>query len=215
MIMPHEVDAPTTPRGTPLEDPEDEDDGDEFFPGDMLAEEDASHLRLRAPVKPTPEMVEIHNQSHLPFRSWCKYCVRARGRSMKHTRVSHDDEQIPTISIDYGFLGDKDSPATDLPVLVGKDRRSGMVWSSPVPAKGIHAHPHGSDRLRQWIDETGYKRAVVKSDQEPAIKALIGAVKNSWKGELLEEHAPKEAHERSNGEAEITVQQAHGMARTL
>ena len=73
------------------------------------------------------------------------------------------------------------------------------------PFKGVEDHPHGSNRLREWLEETGYKRVVVKSDQENAIKAVIQAVKNAWPGELIVEHAPKEAHERSNGEVEVTA----------
>ena len=26
-------------------------------------------------VKPTPEEVELHNATHMPYRSWCKFCV--------------------------------------------------------------------------------------------------------------------------------------------
>eukprot|EP00973_Karenia_brevis_P094438 12422478-Karenia_brevis.AAC.1 len=181
----------------------------------VAAGEETGARMLKAPVKPTPEMVELHNQTHLPFRSWCRYCVRGRGRSMGHTRVDHGEEQIPTVSIDYGFLGTKDNPATDLPVLVGKDRLSQTVWASPVPCKGVEDHPHGSNRLREWLDETGYKRVIVKSDQEPAIRAVVSAVKNAWPNDLIPEAAPKESHERSNGEAEVTVQQVHGLARTL
>ena len=190
------------------DDPEDASDP-------MAADEETEARWLKVPVKPTPQMVDLHNTTHLPFRPWCNYCVRGRGRSMAHARVDHADEQIPTLSIDYAFLGDRDSAATDLPVLVGRDRFSQAVWSSPVPCKGVEDHPHGSNRLREWLDETGYRRIVVKSDQEPAIKAVIQAVKNSWSGELILENAPKEAHERSNGEAEVTVQQVHGLARTL
>ena len=83
---------------------------------------------------------------------------------------------------------------------------SGPLWED---------HPHGSNRLREWIEETGYRRIIVKSDQEPAIKAVVQSVKNSWSGELIMEQAPKESHEKSNGLAEVTVQQVHGLARTF
>ena len=66
-----------------------------------------------------------------------------------------------------------------------------------------------------WLSETGYKRVIVRSDQEPAIKAVFNAAKTGWPGELIPELAPKESHEKSNGAAEVSVQQAHGIARTL
>ena len=169
----------------------------------------------KIPVKPSQAETDQHNVSHLPFRSWCRYCVRGRGQSVGHFRVDHSAEQIPTIEIDYGFLGDKDSPATDLPVLCGRDRQSKTVWSSPVPCKGVEDHPHGSKRLKEWLEETGYRRVILKSDQEPAIVSVINAVKNGWAGELIPESASKESHEKSNGAAEVTVKQIHGLARSV
>ena len=142
--------------------------------------------------------------------------MRGRGRSQGHPRgESHADNQLPTLEVDYGFLGDRESVATDMPMLCGRERQTKVVWSSPVPAKGVEDHPHGSNRLKEWIEETGFRRLIIKSDQEPSIVALINAVKNAWSGELVVEAAPKENHERSNGGAEVTVQQVHGLARTL
>ena len=178
-------------------------------------EEDTDVRWLKAPVKPSPEESAQHNVSHLRFPSWCRYCVRGRGRSIGHPQVDHSADQLPTMEIDYGFLGDRDSPATDLPVLAGRERQSKVVWSSPVPCKGVEDHPHGTNRLIEWLDETGYKRIVCKSDQEPAIMAVVNAAKRGWSGELIVEAAPKESHERSNSGAEITVQQVHGLSRTL
>ena len=40
--------------------------------------------KMQDPVKPSPEEVEEHNKLHLPYRSWCRHCVRGRGRSMPH-----------------------------------------------------------------------------------------------------------------------------------
>ena len=190
------------PEGNPAAPQEADED---FVCEPCRPEEDTEVRWPKVPVKPTQAMVDQHNINHLPFRSWCKYCVRVRGQSVGHYSVDHTEDQIPTIEVDYGFLGNKDSPATDLPVLCGRDRQSETVWSCPVPCKGIEDHPHGSNRLKEWLEETGYQRVMVKSDQEPAILAVVSAVKNGWAGELIPEAAPKEAHEvqwwsGSNGE---------------
>ena len=34
------------------------------------AEEESDARAMRAPIRPTPAMLEQHNVSHLPFRSW-------------------------------------------------------------------------------------------------------------------------------------------------
>ena len=43
---------------------------------------------------------------HIPFRSWCAHCVRGRGKSFYHRKVSHeaDDPSRPVVSLDYGFF---------------------------------------------------------------------------------------------------------------
>ena len=82
-----------------------------------------------------------------------------------------------------------------------------------MPSKGVE-HPHGSTKLLEDLNETGYRRMIYKSYQEPAIRALCDAVINGFRGEVFPEKAPKENHEKSNGEAENAVQPVHGMART-
>ena len=56
--------------------------------------------------------------------------------------------------------------------------------------------------LHNWfLDSMGIKRAIYKSDQEPALRALLNALKVEWKGELIPEAAPK-GDKDSNGRAE-------------
>ena len=60
----------------------------------------------------------------------------------------------------------------------------------------------------------GYKRIVLKSDQEPAIKTLKEAVKRAWDGEIVMEESPVAEHQ-SNGRVERAVQTIQGMVRTF
>ena len=61
---------------------------------------------LRDPGAPTQKEIEEHSVTHLPFRSWCPYCVtgKAHGRPHKSVKEQHD-KQVPEIVFDYGFLG--------------------------------------------------------------------------------------------------------------
>ena len=71
-------------------------------------EEATTSRALPSPVKPSQKMIEDHNISHIPFRSWCMACVRGRGKSMDHRLIKDKDEdQVPVGSVDYGFLGDE------------------------------------------------------------------------------------------------------------
>ena len=170
-----------------------------------------------APVLPFEAEVEAHNVSQLPFRSWFCACVRGRGLSLGHCRVdakTKEAEQIPTISVDCGFFGQPEYRAHDtLPVLIVRDRKSKGIWSHPVPSKGV-VHPYPARGLMSDLDFTGYKRVILKSDQEPSIVALCDAVKNGWHGEVVPEASPK-GESKSNGEVERAVQSVHGLARTL
>ena len=197
----------------------------EDIEGPDVEQGDAEDLELEAeefkclpcPVLPTKAEVDAHNVTHLPFRSWCSACVRGRGKSVGHRRIGADvkaDEQLPTISIDYGFFGQQegDSPST-LPVFIVVDRRSKGIWIHPVPAKGVE-HPWPTKALMNNLDLMGYKRLIMKSDQEPSITALVSAIKHGWHGEIIAEASPK-GESKSNGEVERAVQSVHGLARTI
>ena len=40
--------------------------------------------RMQSPGKPSLEEVEHHNLTHLPYRSWCRHCVRGRKKELPH-----------------------------------------------------------------------------------------------------------------------------------
>ena len=55
------------------------------------------------PGAPTAAQVEDHRKTHIPFRSWCKWCVLGRGRGIQH-RSSAGASAVPIIGVDYFFL---------------------------------------------------------------------------------------------------------------
>ena len=72
-------------------------EGDAEQEPEQAAEDEGFAARaLPAPPQPTPEMVASHNVSHIPFRSWCSHCVRGRGRSFYHNKVSHEADDPST-----------------------------------------------------------------------------------------------------------------------
>ena len=150
---------------------------------------------MGAPVKPTERMVGDHNASHtvrIPFRSWCAHCVRGRATPIGHARQDKQEEQIPTINMDYGFLGaeGEGGPDHEHPVLAMTDRASGMKGSFPVPNTGI-AHPCPAKIVCTFLHRLGYSRVNLKNDQEPSIVALGKAAKTQWNHEVIPEYAPK------------------------
>ena len=75
--------------------------------------------------------------------------------------------------------------------------------------------------LTQWIGWDmiypffwGYKRVILKSDQEPAIKKLKATVRKEYSLEIPEEQSAV-GDSQGNGAVERTCQRIHGMVRTL
>ena len=56
---------------------------------------------LTTPPQPTEAERELHNLTHMPFRSWCKICVQAKARKNYHKQVF---DSRPTVQVDYAFL---------------------------------------------------------------------------------------------------------------
>ena len=54
------------------------------------------------------------------------------------------------------------------------------------------------------LDSLGYKKIILKHDQEPAIRALSAAVRERWGGESVVEESPA-YHPQANGAIERTV----------
>ena len=59
----------------------------------------------KGPHEPTDREVEEHQITHLPYRSWCKICVAARGVAAPHNMIERSDNELPLISMDYYFWG--------------------------------------------------------------------------------------------------------------
>ena len=55
-----------------------------------------------------------------------------------HSRSDAQDdlEGVPHVSMDYGFLGERESEEQVSPVLVIRERRDKMTWAMLFPRKG-------------------------------------------------------------------------------
>ena len=64
------------------------------------------------------------------------------------------------------------------PILVGNNRKDKKVFAHMVPKKGVDAH--AVKMIGRDIKLTGYSKIILKLDQEPAMRELIGAVKREF-----------------------------------
>eukprot|EP00959_Pyramimonas_sp_CCMP1952_P052990 1108595-Pyramimonas_sp.AAC.1 len=70
--------------------------------------------------------------------------------------------------LDYMFMGQTDEGT--MPTLAIKDKKTKRPWGTVIERKGDD--PFAIKFLADAIRETGYKRVVLKSDDEVAILAL-------------------------------------------
>ena len=74
--------------------------------GDEGSENEAEAGAVRGPryVRdvnlPSKAEVERHNLIHLPFRNWCPFCMKGRGKEAPHLRSKEGPGELPEISLD-------------------------------------------------------------------------------------------------------------------
>ena len=69
-------------------------------------EQDAEPLKVaRDPKLPSEDDVGCHRCSHIPFRSWCRWCVMGRGRGDPH--LTSAGSSIPIVGLDYFYIDDE------------------------------------------------------------------------------------------------------------
>ncbi len=84
--------------------------------------------------------------SHLPFRSWCRHCVRGRGAEMGHLK-SEEKPAGGEIHVDLRFPGKGDGSG-GLTVLATRERATRMTMAAAIPAKSGQLHREEGRCLR-------------------------------------------------------------------
>ena len=112
--------------------------------------------------------------THLPFQSWCRHCVRGRGKEAAH-RKQADDGGLRELHFDFMFMGKEDEPGKLMTTLVVKEKKTKMKMASVVPTKSTGEFIIERVLALAFTKEIGIDAidVVARSDQEPAVKRLI------------------------------------------
>ena len=162
---------------------------------------------LPAPSEPTLTERKEHELTHLPFRSWCPICVRAKSKQ-NHSRTLKTKQ--PVVQLDYCFLGDNpEEPQVTL--LTAVDLLSGMGLSCVVPAKGRSVYAQAE--LRRYILEIGRTFGILQIDPEPSLKALVAEF-TSEVGGLSVRHSPT-GWKQAQGAVGVLQSNLYAQIRTL
>jgi hypothetical protein len=135
-------------------------------------DEEGAMVRVgKAEKAPSKQEVTMHMVNHIPFRSWCRHCVRGKANGNPHRRKGTIDGEIrePVVSVDYMFMHDNqgESEEKGMPIMVIKDRKTRIVRTRVVPQKG--SHWYDIKVLSGIMESLGHSKVVLKSDQEPAV----------------------------------------------
>ena len=126
----------------------------------------------RLPGEPDLETRLQHELTHLPPRDWCEFCVAGRGKDDSHTRRKAEPGRIPEVQIDYMFVGRRGEPKT-VSIAHGVDSELGYhvaVRCDKGPVDYV------VKAFCEFLKEIGRARVVLRTDGEPAVKALAEAV---------------------------------------
>ena len=140
------------------------------------------------PIGPNPAEKATHELTHVSFRNWCSYCVRARAADDPHHRQPRKEPEFPIIMADYCFM--QDSRGVELfTILDMLDVTFGMMAAISVEEKGPSTYVVSAvvEHLRAW----GRKKVIFSIDGEPAIRALGVAIQHARSEETVIECRPK------------------------
>ena len=101
-------------------------------------------LRGKARVTgPSREVYEEHMRTHVPFRSWCEFCVKGKSKAGLHKKKGENirdliQTEVPTIAVDYTFPRQKEENRAEqggMPILVMKNNidKCCLLYTSPSP----------------------------------------------------------------------------------
>jgi hypothetical protein len=174
-------------------------------------------VRKLDPKMPSRDERVEHEFTHLPFRSWCRHCVRGKGKEEACRRGDGESGSVPEVAVDFMFMGEEKDGRT-LAMVVAKERDSKAIMCTVTPRKSTGEWI--SKRLMAWTREVGVEHGplIIKSDNEPALKDLtekwasLRAMRGG--GRCLMENSPI-GSSKSNGVVERGILTVQGMIRTL
>ena len=93
---------------------------------------------IRDPGQPTANEYKEHVATPRPYRSWCEFCVMARGVNSPHRRsdAQEDLEGVAPCVGGLRFFGERESEEQVPPMLVIRERTHKVTWAMLVPRKG-------------------------------------------------------------------------------
>ena len=173
-------------------------------------------VKMQDPKLPSVEEIREHSITHLPYRSWCRHCVRGRGREMNH-KAAEEKQGMHEIHMDLCFPGEEDSSG-NLTVMVARERAAKMTMAAAIPSKTTGTFI--AKRVVAFMREVGCEQGdvLVKTDQENAMKSIVtevGRVRAAAGGGRMVVESSPVGQSQSNGVVERAIGSVEGQLRVL
>ena len=176
---------------------------------------------LPSPVGPSRREYEEHMCTHIPYRGWCPHCVRGKAPNAQHRRHRGDEDEkvIEThaparIGLDFWFMSKDEEEGNRNPLVIMVDKQSKQHVSYAIGSKSV------SDWIVRLLCESletwGYagKPLIIRTDGEPAIKALRRSISGFRQDNTQPEDVPPGEHE-SMGFVECMVKSTRNQFKTM
>ncbi|CAK0847992.1 unnamed protein product, partial [Prorocentrum cordatum] len=176
--------------------------------------------QLPVPKAPSAEEERQRRLAHLPAAPRREECIRGKAPDAPHAQVTLEDSErkAPLISHDFGFCktADEDGGSTKVEdtcatMLVGFSSDAGVVKVLPCPSKSASPRAIAGIKSSAQRLETGKCR--LRTDSEPATKAILDGAVAELTGEATPELTPK--HSSQSNPAEAAVKIVEGQTRAL
>ena len=113
------------------------------------------------------------------------------------------EKLTPIVASDHGFMTEEN--ADTFPILIYRDSRSGQTGATSCERKGPTAH--SISFLVGFIKDLGFRRTILKCDNEQSTKALQDAVIHACVGVEGSPQGLREGDHMANGRMEMAVRQ--------
>ena len=147
-------------------------------------------------------------QAMQPIVHGANIVSKVEDRASPHAVVS--ERELPEVGVDNAYLGPEGSQVT---ILVCKCKRTGYLAATQVPEKGMNVYAPAF--FTGWLRGLGWKRLLLRSDNERALLAFLRAAAASLEGVEVIEQASPEGDHAANGLAEVGVREVKTQTRVL
>ncbi len=177
-------------------------------------EEGVAARARKAEAVPSRKEVEERNLDRALLRSWCLRYMKGRAEAYGHKKIRGNVGDAPTVSLDYTHMPSEQEKEEEkgMPIIVVKNDKTKLVMAKVVPNKGVQEY--AVEVVRKFVEQSGYSKVYMMSDNERAILATMEAVRRETSVEIVMEKSLVGYHQ-AKGVVENAVMIAQGQFRVL